>query len=93
MLRTLVYLTIVGGTATVTGSVALNFPADRWCDPAVSIPPHEYHNNIVNHVCNYVTNMALDFAIFLVPIWQLYPLRMGSRKKMGIMLTFGLGFL
>ncbi|KAK8122839.1 hypothetical protein PG984_011509 [Apiospora sp. TS-2023a] len=41
---------------------------------------------------DYVSTLVLDFAIFLLPVWQLFPQRLASRKKTNALNAFGLGF-
>ncbi|KAK7962012.1 uncharacterized protein PG986_002837 [Apiospora aurea] len=57
-------------------------------------PPTDMrHMNKVNGIFNAVSAVVLDFAIFCVPIWQLVSVRLKSKKKISVMISFGLGFL
>lgn len=91
VLRGMTYLTILCGVESITASLYLSFPADRLCDPEMDLPVTAY-KNMVNGTFNYVSTLVLDFAIFLIPVWQLYPMRLESRKKIGVLIAFGLGF-
>lgn len=91
VLRGLTYLTILCCVVSITASLYLCFSADRLCDPEMDLPVTAY-KNMVNGTFNYVSTLVLDFAIFLVPVWQLFPLRLESRKKIGVLIAFGLGF-
>lgn len=73
-------------------NLALNFPTDRGYDPNVIQSEDDDRKQIINQYFNYAWTMVLDFAILAVPIWRLYPLKMKIRKKVGIMIAFGLGF-
>lgn len=88
-LSILKYLTVICATASVTGTLYNAFPTD----PNLDWTPERYYKNKVNGMFNFTADVVLDFIIFLLPIWQLFPLRLASRKKGSVMLAFGLGFL
>ena len=88
----LTHLTVVCGTVAVTAPLCLNFPTDRICEPGVEMTEDDASKETVIQLFTYVWTMVLDFAILAVPIWQLYPLKMNFRKKVGVMIAFGLGF-
>ncbi|KAK8043527.1 hypothetical protein PG993_005957 [Apiospora rasikravindrae] len=93
VLNIVTYLTVVCATATITGTLYISFPARPWCDPTTKISYDQMYKNMVNGMFNFTATVILDFAIFAIPIWQLLPLRLQSRKKRHIMIAFGLGFL
>ncbi|KAK8121890.1 Integral membrane protein [Apiospora sp. TS-2023a] len=92
VLRTLTYLTAICGTVAVMMTLVLNVPTDRINQPDVVQSDDDFRKEIINQYFNYAYTMVLDFAILAVPIWRLYPLKMEIRKKVGVMIAFGLGF-
>ncbi|KAK7914227.1 hypothetical protein PG985_011930 [Apiospora marii] len=89
VLNALTYLTVVCATAAVTGSLYTSFPAYSLDNASGD----DHYKLKVNGRFNFVATVVLDFAIFLVPIWQLWRVRIDSRKKRDIILAFCLGFL
>ncbi|KAK8122837.1 hypothetical protein PG984_011507 [Apiospora sp. TS-2023a] len=89
VLNVLTYLTVVCATAGIIGSFYTSFPV-YGTDNATG---DDLFKLKVNGRFNFIATVVLDFAIFLVPIWQLYRVRIDSRKKRDIILAFGLGFL
>ncbi|KAK8016753.1 hypothetical protein PG993_014942 [Apiospora rasikravindrae] len=89
VISALTYLSVVCATASITGTLYIALPAD----PNIEWTNDLYYKDSVNGFFNFSADVVLDFAIFLIPIWQLFHLRLDSRKKRGIMLAFGLGFL
>lgn len=89
VLNALTYLTVVCATAAITGSLYTSFPVDSL-DNASGDAAYKLK---VNGRFNFVATVVLDFAIFLVPIWQLWRVRIDSRKKRDIIAAFSLGFL
>ncbi|KAK6829562.1 integral membrane protein [Apiospora arundinis] len=89
VLDMLTYLVVVCATAAITGSLYTLFPV------TMEYPSSRDESNkmMINGQFNLVATVVLDFAIFFVPLWQVYGLRLQSRKKVGVMLAFGLGFV
>lgn len=88
-LNALTYLTVVCATAAITGSLYTSFPAYSNDNASGG----DLFKLKVNGRFNFVATVVLDFAIFLVPIWQLWRVRIDSRQKRDIIAAFGLGFL
>ncbi|KAK7985456.1 hypothetical protein PG988_003078 [Apiospora saccharicola] len=88
--RILKYVTVVCGTVAITATTAVYFPPDYIC--SIDVADAEYWKFEFTTYFNYVYHLVLDVAIFAVPIWQLYPLKVKHRKKVGVMIAFGLGF-
>lgn len=40
-----------------------------------------------------VVNVVLDFYILIIPLQQVYKLRVDTRKKLGVAAVFGVGFM
>lgn len=95
VLTFLSYLTVVCATASVTGTLYIVLPADPALDHSANSrqTADRAHKDSVNGMVNFACDAVLDIAIFLVPIWQLFPLRLACRRKGAIILAFGLGFL
>ncbi|KAK8075276.1 hypothetical protein PG997_009939 [Apiospora hydei] len=93
VLNVVTYLTVVCTTVAITGTLYISFPARPWCDPTTKITHDQMYKNMINGMFNFTATVVLDFAIFFIPIWQLFPLRLQRRKKRHIMIAFGLGFL
>ncbi|KAK8071955.1 hypothetical protein PG996_005303 [Apiospora saccharicola] len=81
---------VVCGTVAITATTAVYFPPDYMC--SIDVADAEYWKFEFTTYFNYVYPLVLDVAIFAVPIWQLYPLKVKHRKKVGVMIAFGLGF-
>ncbi|KAK7985461.1 hypothetical protein PG996_005297 [Apiospora saccharicola] len=82
---------IVCASASITATLYIDSPTERWCD--LTNPPMDMRKmNKVNGIFNTVTTVVLDFAIFCVPIWQLVSIRLKSRRKTLIIASFALGF-
>ncbi|KAK7962757.1 uncharacterized protein PG986_003582 [Apiospora aurea] len=93
VLNIVTYLTVVCAAVAITGTLYISFPARPWCDPTARITRDQMYKNMINGMFNFTATVVLDFAIFFIPIWQLFPLRLQRRKKRHIMIAFGLGFL
>ncbi|KAK8071948.1 hypothetical protein PG996_005296 [Apiospora saccharicola] len=91
VLRGMTYLTTLCCVVSITATLYTSFPADRLCDPKMDLSVTAY-KNVVNGEYNYVSTLVLDLAIFIIPVRQLFPLWLESRKKTGILIAFGLGF-
>ncbi|KAK8009095.1 hypothetical protein PG991_011646 [Apiospora marii] len=90
-IRLLTYASIVCASASITATLYIDSPTERWCD--LANPPLDMRKmNKVNGIFSTVTTVVLDFAIFCVPIWQLVSVRLKSRKKGLVMASFTLGF-
>lgn len=90
-IRILTYASIICASASITATLYIDSPTERWCD--LTNPPLDMRKmNKVNGIFNMVTTVVLDFAIFCVPIWQLVSVRIKGRKKTLVMASFALGF-
>ncbi|KAK8009089.1 hypothetical protein PG991_011640 [Apiospora marii] len=88
----LTYITVVSSTVAITSTLVLDFPLDYSCDVTAQPTKVDRQRTVYDTFYNYASTLILDIAILAVPIWQLYPLKLNHRKKVGIMITFGLGF-
>ncbi|KAK7985462.1 hypothetical protein PG988_003084 [Apiospora saccharicola] len=80
VLRGMTYLTTLCCVVSITATLYTSFPADRLCDPKMDLSVTAY-KNVVNGEYNYVSTLVLDLAIFIIPVRQLFPLWLESRKK------------
>jgi hypothetical protein len=83
--------------STVCISVAAlcqSFPSDpskeRWKDESSPGFRVNIHALALSHAG---INVALDIWMFILPLTQLYHIGLRTRKKIGVMLIFSLGFL
>ncbi|KAK8016752.1 hypothetical protein PG993_014941 [Apiospora rasikravindrae] len=88
----LTYASVISASASITATLYIDSPTERWCDLA-NLPTDMRHMNKVNGMFNAVSTVVLEFAIFCVPIWQLVSVQLKSQKKVSVMVSFGLGFL